>query len=127
VLLVEDEPVVRMFLNETLQNLGCTTLDAADAGAALKLVQSGADIDLLVTDVGLPGDMDGRQLADAAREIRPGLKVLFITGYAPKAAFGRGLLDDGMEMMPKPFTPDEIAARISGILQRARGDLRPPA
>ena len=73
-------------------------------------------IDLLVTDVGLPGGMNGRQLADAARHRRPGLKVLFITGYAEIAAVGNGLLDQGMQVMTKPFRMDALATRVRSMI-----------
>lgn len=73
-------------------------------------------IDLLVTDVSLPGGMNGRQLADAARVRRPDLKVLFVTGYAEAAAVGNGLMDRGMEVMTKPFAVDALASRVQSII-----------
>ncbi len=82
VLVVDDEPTVRMLVTEVLEDLGYRAIEAADGSAGLKVLQSGVRIDLLVTDVGLPGGMNGRQVADAARVARPDLKVLFITGYA---------------------------------------------
>ena len=82
VLVVEDEPLVRMVIVEVLSDLGYTVLEADNGRSGLRIVETRARIDLLVTDVGLPGGMNGRQLADAARQQRPGLKVLFITGYA---------------------------------------------
>ena len=89
VLLVEDELALRMVIVEVLSELGYTVLEAVNSQSGLQIVKSGARIDLLVTDVGLPGGMNGRQLADAARERRPGLKVLFLTGYAQSVAVVR--------------------------------------
>jgi CheY-like chemotaxis protein len=84
----------------------------------LKILQSGAQIDLLITDVGLPGGINGRQVADAARVTRPSLKVLFITGYAENAAIGNGLLDPGMQVITKPF---EMAALTDKARQMIDG------
>ena len=80
-------------------------------------MNSGVRIDLLLTDVGLPGGMNGRQLADAARERRPGLKVLFVTGYAESAAVGSGQMEQGMEVMTKPFTLEMLAAKVQGMVR----------
>jgi CheY-like chemotaxis protein len=91
-------------------------LEAGDGPAGLRILQSGARIDLLVTDVGLPGGMNGRQMADAARAARPGLKVLFITGYAENALLNNGRLEDGMSILTKPFEIDVLAARIREML-----------
>lgn len=118
VLVVEDEPVVRSLVVEVLQGLGYQTLEAEDGAVALKLLQSRQKIDLLLTDVGLP-KMNGRQLADAARQDRPGLKVLFMTGYAENAAISGGFLEPGMEMITKPFPVDKLAARIRQMLEKA--------
>ena len=85
--------------------------------AGLKLLQSGARIDLLVTDVGLPGGMNGRQMADAARIDRPDLKVLFITGYAENAVVGNGHLDPGMHVMTKPFAMEALGSRIRELIE----------
>ena len=91
VLVVEDEPPIRMVIVDVLSDLGYTVLEAGDGRSGLKILEAGTRIDLLITDVGLPGGMNGRQLADAARQRRPDLKVLFITGYAENAAVGNGL------------------------------------
>jgi PAS domain S-box-containing protein len=96
--------------------LGYRTLEATDGPEGLKVVQSKKRIDLLVTDIGLPG-LNGRQLADAARELRPGLKVLFMTGYAENAVFGTGYLDAGMQMITKPFDPEALATRVRGMFE----------
>ncbi|RAI60054.1 hybrid sensor histidine kinase/response regulator [Roseicella frigidaeris] len=117
VLVVDDEPTVRMLVGEVLGELGYAALEAADGAAGLQILRSARRIDLLVTDVGLPGGMNGRQLADAARELRPGLKVLFITGYAENAAIGHGHLAPGMQVMTKPFSVEAIARRIRAIIE----------
>jgi PAS domain S-box-containing protein len=116
VLVVEDEALVRMVICDVLLSLGYTVLEADDAKSGLSVVESGAKIDLLLTDVGLPGGMNGRQLADAARQRRPELKVLFITGYAKGLAVGSGLLDHGMEVMTKPFAVTALATKVQGII-----------
>ncbi len=117
VLLVEDQDGVRAVAAEHLREFGYTVLDVADGAAALRLLRPGARVDVLVTDVGLPGGMNGRQMADAARERRPGLPVLFITGYAD------GVLDcqlaPGMEMIGKPFALDALSARVRAMLEIA--------
>ncbi len=79
-----------MLITDTLKELGYTAMEAVDGASGLKLLQSNMRIDLLITDVGLPGGMNGRQMADAARRSRPHLKILFITGYAENAAIGSG-------------------------------------
>lgn len=116
VLVVDDEPTIRMLVTEVLQDLGYTPIEAADGPAGLKVLQSNVRIDLLITDVGLPGGISGRQMVDAARQARPGLKVLFITGYANNAAIGNGLLEPGMHVLTKPFAMDQLASRIRAII-----------
>ena len=116
VLIVDDEPTVRMLVTEVLEDLGYTAIEAADSVAGLKVLQSDVRIDLLVTDVGLPGGMNGRQMADAARVKRPGLKVLFITGYAENAAVGNGHLEPGMAVLTKPFVMEALASRIKDLI-----------
>ncbi len=116
VLLVEDEPVVSMVVRDALSDLGHTVLEAENGRAGLLIVDSGIGIDLLLTDVGLPGDMNGRQLADAARRLRPGLKVLFITGYADRVAVGNGQMEPGMQAMAKPFALDALAAKVQDMI-----------
>ena len=117
VLVVEDEATVRMLVIETLRELGYAALEAHDGPAGLALLQSGARVDLLVTDVGLPG-LNGRQLAEAGRLLRPGLRVLFMTGYAHNAAVGQGdALDPGMQIISKPFALDALSARIRQMIE----------
>jgi PAS domain S-box-containing protein len=115
VLVVEDEESVRAVIVAVLEELGYRFIESADAAAALAVIDTGTRIDLLVSDVGLPG-MNGRQLAEIATARRPGLKVLFVTGYAEQAAVRHGFLSAGMEMITKPFVIDELASRIRSIL-----------
>jgi PAS domain S-box-containing protein len=117
VLIVDDEPTVRMLVAEVLSDLGYNALEAEDGASGLKVLNSDARIDLLVTDVGLPGGLNGRQVADAGRSVRPGLKVLFITGYAENAVLSHGHLDPGMHVMTKPFAMDAIATRIRELIE----------
>ena len=116
VLLVEDESDVRSMVAETLRELGCRVLEAHDGPSGLRVLHSPEHIDVLVTDVGLPG-LNGRQLADAARERRPDLPVLLITGYAG-AALTDWQLAPGMEVVGKPFKLDPLAARVAGLLKQ---------
>jgi signal transduction histidine kinase len=118
VLLVDDEPTVRMLLADVLGELGYTVIEAADSVAGLKLLRSDVHIDLLVTDVGLPGGMNGRQLAEAGLQLRPQLKTLFITGYAESAVFGGGQLEDGMHVLTKPFAVDALGGRVRELLAK---------
>jgi PAS domain S-box-containing protein len=115
-LVVDDEPLIRMYVTEILEELGYSALEAADGVGGLRVVQSDARIDLLITDVGLPNGMNGRQLADAARAVRPGLKVLFITGYAENALLNHGHLSHGMQVVTKPFAMEGLATRIKTLL-----------
>ncbi len=117
VLVVDDEATVRMLITDVLADLGYTSIEAADSAAGLKVLQSDVRIDLLVTDVGLPGGMNGRQMADAARAVRPDLKVLFITGYAENAAVGNGYLAPGMAVLTKPFAIEAMTSRIRSMIQ----------
>jgi len=116
ILIVDDEPTVRMLLTDALGDLGYTLIEAADSLAGLKLLRSDVHIDLLITDVGLPGGMNGRQMADAGREVRPHLKTLFITGYAENAAIGDEQLGPGMRVLTKPFAIDALAARVQELM-----------
>ena len=116
VLVVDDEPTVRMLITEVLQELRYATIEAADGAHGLRLLQSNARVDLLITDVGLPGGLNGRQMADAARRTRPELKVLFITGYAENAVIGHGQLEPGMHVLAKPFAMETLASKIRSVL-----------
>ena len=115
VLLVEDDPSVRLLIGEVLSELGYRTLEAPDAGAAIKLLESGCPIDLMISDVGLPG-MNGRQLAEVARDFYPAVPILFVTGYAENAAIRAGFLGTNMAMISKPFQVEELAAKIGEML-----------
>jgi len=117
VLVVDDEELVRMIVIDVLEDIGYLSLEAVDAASSLEILQSGACIDLLVTDVGLPGGMNGRQLADAARDLRPELKVLFITGYEENVVTNQCRLDDGMQIMTKPFAVGALGTKIREMIQ----------
>ena len=118
VLLVDDEPSVRMLLAETLGALGLAVIEAADGAEGLRVLESAARVDMLVSDVGLPGGLNGRQLADRARVLRPGLPVLLITGYAEAAVLGEGMLETGMEVVTKPFSMAVLGRRVAAVLGR---------
>ncbi|WP_085714866.1 PAS domain-containing sensor histidine kinase [Pseudomonas sp. B28(2017)] len=115
VMLVEDDAAVRMLVLDLLKELGYRAHEAEDARGALPVLESDLRVDLLVTDVGLPG-MNGRQLAEIARQHRPGLKVLFMTGYAEIAAERQGFLEEGMDMVSKPFSIDLLANKIRTMI-----------
>jgi signal transduction histidine kinase/CheY-like chemotaxis protein len=116
VLVVDDEPTVRMLVSEVLQELGYTAIEVADGSTGLQVLRSDQRIDMLITDVGLPGGINGRQVADGAREVRPDLKVLFITGYAENAVVGNGHLEPGMQVLAKPFPMEALATRIRNLM-----------
>jgi DNA-binding response OmpR family regulator len=113
ILVVEDEPNVRDSTAGMLEELGYAVLTAADGHAALRLLADRSEIRLLFTDVGLPGGLNGRQLADAAREARPDLLVLYTTR---NAIVHNGMLDPGVELMVKPFTYAALAAKLRAML-----------
>jgi PAS domain S-box-containing protein len=115
VLVVDDEESIRMLVTETLVDLGYSAIEASDGPSAVKLLAADRHIDLLVTDVGLPG-MNGRQLADQIRSTRPSLKVLFITGYAENAVLNHGHLEAGMHVLTKPFAMEALASRIRELI-----------
>jgi CheY-like chemotaxis protein len=117
VLVIDDEATVRMLVAEVLGEAGYTVLEAPDGPSGLEILRSDRRIDLLISDVGLPGGLNGRQVADAAREGRPDLKVLFITGYAENAAVGNGLLEPGMEVITKPFVMADLALKVHEMIE----------
>jgi PAS domain S-box-containing protein len=119
-LIVDDETPLRDLLGELMEGLGYRILKAGDAAQALQLLQSGPRVDLLVTDLGLPGGMNGRQLAEMARAIQPGLKVLFISGYAEDSATRDGLHAAGMQVLTKPFPMESFASRVRNMLDDLR-------
>ncbi len=118
VLVVEDEATLRELFTEQLAGLGYQVIAVADGAAALDILRSERQIDLLLTDVGLPGGMNGQQVAEAGRATRPDLKVLFVTGYAQNAAIGNGLLGRGMKVLTKPFDIDTLAARVRKMVEQ---------
>ena len=118
VLVVDDEMIVRMLMVELLEEAGYEVIEAEDGASALRALQQERRIDVLVTDVGLPGGMNGRQVADAARETRPALGVLFVTGYADMRAVGEDM-EGGMQVMAKPFEGDELLRRVADLAERA--------
>jgi PAS domain S-box-containing protein len=120
ILVVEDDADVRRYSSETLSELGYKILEADSGIAALKLIEADPSIQVLFTDVGLPGGMNGRQLADEARKRRPDLKVLFTSGYARNAIVHDGRLDAGVELLTKPFTQAALAAKLRDILDAKR-------
>jgi signal transduction histidine kinase/ActR/RegA family two-component response regulator len=116
VLIVEDDPAVRVLVCAVLKELGYAYVEAVDANTAVPIIESDQRIDLMISDVGLPG-MNGRQLAEIGRQIRPELKVLFITGYAEHAAVRGGFLDPGMQLITKPFTFDLLTAKVREMIR----------
>ncbi len=120
VLVIDDESTVRMLIVDALAELGYACAEAADGPSGLKILESGHRIDLLITDVGLPGGLNGRQVADAARASRPDLKVLFITGYAENAVLNHGHIERGMEVLTKPFAVSDLASRVDRMLRAGK-------
>lgn len=116
ILVVDDEPIIRMLIFDVLSGQGYRVLEAGNGQQALSILKADPQIDLLVTDIGLPGGMNGRQLADEARVNHPWLKTLFITGYAENAVFGNGMLGAGMQILTKPFAMDTLTAKIRAML-----------
>src|SRR5206468_4211950 len=120
VLVIDDEPSVRLLVVEVLSNLGYEVIEVSSGAAGLEVLQSDRRVDLLVTDVGLPGRMNGRQVEAAARALRPDLEVLFITGYAESHAIRTGRLAPGMEVMTKPFSMEALAEKIRKMISEKR-------
>jgi len=118
VLVVDDEPTLRMLISDVLEENGYKVLTAVNGPTALTHLKSDTTIDLLITDIGLPSGMNGRQLAGEARKHRPDLKVLFITGFAENAAVGHGHLDHGMDVMTKPFEIINLAEKVKELIDR---------
>jgi len=116
ILVVDDEITVRELIAESLSDSGYVVIQAGDGNAGLKILESDVHIDLLVSDVGLPGGMNGRQMADFARIARPDLKVLFITGYAETALFSKTQIDSGMSLLTKPFNIQTLQDKISEMV-----------
>lgn len=121
VLVVDDESTVRLMIVDVLRDMGHRVIEAADSASAMPLLRSDRRIDLLITDVGLPGGMNGRQLAEAAREVRHELNVMFVTGYAESAVLNSGHLAPGMQLLTKPFTVDALVTAVQAALGHPRG------
>ena len=117
VLIVEDDETVRLLVTQVLSELDYRYIQASDADGAVPHLKSKEKIDLLITDVGLP-NVDGRQLADIARQLRPDLRILFITGYAGRAAARNEFLGPGMDLLTKPFALDVLSERIRNLIER---------
>jgi PAS domain S-box-containing protein len=116
VLVIDDEPLVRMLVTDVLRELDYIVIEAHDGPSGLKICRSAMRIDLLITDIGLPGGMNGRQVVEAACALRPELKVLFITGFAENAVFSQGRVDAGRSVLTKPFSMEALASRVKGLL-----------
>ena len=116
ILVVEDDEEVRAHSAESLRELGYRVLEAADGQAALRLLQRAGELHLLFTDVVLPGGMTGAQVASEARALRPDLRVLFTTGYARNAIVHHGRLDPGVQLLTKPFSFADLAAKVRDVL-----------
>ena len=114
--MVEDDALVRNFVTTQLQSLGYRTVAAADGPAALTLIDSGEPFDLLFTDVIMPGGMTGRQLADEVAKRRPGIKVLYTSGYTDNAIVHQGRLDPGVLLLTKPYRKSQLANMIRRAL-----------
>jgi signal transduction histidine kinase/CheY-like chemotaxis protein len=118
ILVVEDEEDVRAATVTMLRDLGYCVIEAADGPAALRFLADHDDVRLLFTDIGLPGGLTGRQLADQAAALRPGLRVLYTTGYARNAVVHHGVLDPGVELLVKPFNYAALASRVRALLDQ---------
>lgn len=115
IVIVDDEPLIRALIVDALEDLGHEIVEAGDGPEGLKALETAGSVDLLITDIGLPAGMNGRQLADAAREQRADLKVLFITGYADPSLPGHDL-DPGMDIISKPFELDALASKVEEMI-----------
>ena len=120
ILVVEDDEALRLYTLEVLSDLGYSVLAAANAAAALDIIGRSPDIDLLFTDIVMPGGMNGRQLADEANRQKPMLKVLFTTGYTANAIVHHGRLDPDVELISKPFTYKSLGRKIRTLLDGKR-------
>ena len=117
-MVIDDEPSLRVLVAEILGEAGCSVIEASDGPAGLRLLQAAPRVDPLITDVGLPGSLNGRQVADAARIARPRLQVLFITGHAENAAVGNSGLDADMALITKPFAMEALAQKVKARATR---------
>lgn len=122
ILVVEDDPLVRRFSTQQLGTMGYKVLAAEHAARALEILQSGEHIDLLFTDVVMPGGMGGRELAQKALEIKPDLKVLYTSGYTENAIVHHGRLDPGVMLLNKPYRRVDLARKIRAALGNPTGE-----
>ena len=118
VLVVEDDVSVRLLVTEVLRELGYRFIEAVDAARAESILRSDVRIDLLVSDVGLPGPMNGRQLARLAREVRPALRVLLVTGYVQSVVDRARFVADRVDLLTKPFSLDVLGTKIRTLMER---------
>jgi CheY-like chemotaxis protein len=118
ILLIDDEATIRELATEALQGLGYQVISAEDGASGLAALARAPRIDLLITDIGLPGGLNGRQVAEAVRAIKPALPVLFITGYAEQSPLANAALQPGMEILTKPFALNDFARRVAGMLRQ---------
>jgi len=116
ILVVEDDDDVRAFVTGQLSDLGYRVIEAADGPQAQRILDSDQPLDLLFTDVVMPGGMTGRQLADAARAKRPGLKAVFTSGYTENSIAHQGKLDKGVNFLSKPFRRQDLARKVRETL-----------
>jgi CheY-like chemotaxis protein len=116
VLVLEDDDDVRTISVQILRDLGYRVIEAHDGPSALRLLERQTRVDLLFTDVVLPGGLSGADVAEHARQLRPDLRVLFTTGYARNAIVHHGRLDKGVRLITKPFTSADLASRIRDVL-----------
>ena len=122
IVVVDDEPAIRMLIEDALSEYGHTVLLACDGKGALETLMSSVHVDLMVTDVGLPGGMNGRELADAVRSRRPGLPILFITGYAESRLFEQGQCEAHTAILTKPFTLQDLSDKVEALMTAGRSD-----
>ena len=118
-LLVDDEPTLRMLIKEVLQQEGYDVIEAVDGRSGLAACLAGPPVDLLITDIGLPGGFSGRQVASEVRRHNPQQNILFITGYTDEAIAQRDTLEAGVELLTKPFPLDRLQRKVKAMLQRA--------
>ncbi|HEY1751406.1 MAG TPA: response regulator, partial [Caulobacteraceae bacterium] len=116
ILVVEDEEAVREAALAMMDALGYQRLEARDAESALGLVEAGAHVDLVFTDVVMPGRLRTREFAQRLRELRPGLPILFTSGYTDNAIIHQGRLDEGVHLISKPYAKDDLARRLAQLL-----------
>ncbi len=116
VLVVDDEPLVAMLITDVLEDLGFASLNASDGASGLDELKSASRVDLLITDVGLPGEMNGHRFVDLARQMQPDLRVLFVTGYAETGVLSTDQLAPRTQVLTKPFSIDVLATKVKSLL-----------